>query len=176
MVKELYMVENYRVGRNTMALLSYRDPQFQTKILDVEGGFKTREPAKDLLHKGCIEDSSTYYGRSIATIYFTSYVSNSPILISQVDGVIAVPIYVHKQETCCWLFLQHLAYVEKISINRCLVVFTNQDELELNVPATTVYEQVKKAGLILIRHCSKKQFNFTINPKSKQRRIIRNKK
>ncbi|WP_053073759.1 competence protein ComK [Bacillus sp. LL01] len=170
MKKELHVVYQYRIGLTTMALLSHRHPQYQTQIKDMEGDFMTDDTAREILHRGCLDDSCTYDGRRIATIHFTNYIQKTPILIDQAEGIIAIPTHSPDQETCCWLFLHHLSHVESVSSTRCIVVFNNHDRLALNVSAITIYEQVKKAAVVLTRFCSNKQFNFSLNPKVKRSR------
>ncbi len=170
MDKDWNVIHQYRIGLSTMALFSHRHPQYQTMILDMEGKFITDETAREILHRGCLDDSCTYEGRRIATIHFTNYIQKTPILIDQAEGIIAIPTHSPDQEACCWLFLQHLSHVESVSSTKCIVYFNNHQYLELDVSAITVYEQVKKASVVLTRFCSNKQFNFSLNPKAKRSR------
>ncbi|MGD6870959.1 competence protein ComK [Sutcliffiella horikoshii] len=175
MGKEFQVIYQYQISLTTMALKAHRHPQYQTYIKDIEGDYMTDDTARDILHSGCLDDSSTYDGRRIATIHFTNYIQKTPILIDQAEGIIAIPTHSPDQEACCWLFLHHLSHVEAISPTRCVVVFNNHDRLILNVSAITIYEQVKKASVVLTRFCSNKQFNFSLNPKvnrsSKSRKV-----
>ncbi|WP_010200036.1 competence protein ComK [Bacillus sp. m3-13] len=170
MGKQMNVIQQYQISLTTMALLSNRHPQYQTKIIDIEGDFLTDETAREILHRGCLNDCCTYEGRRVATIYFTNYIQKTPILIDEAEGIIAIPTHSPDQDACCWLFLQHLKHVEAVSPTKCIVVFNNLEELVLDVSASTIYEQVKKASVILTRFCSSKQFNFSLNPKVKRSR------
>ncbi|MGD6831806.1 competence protein ComK [Sutcliffiella halmapala] len=163
------IVEDYEVSETTMALMVYAHPQHQTKILDLEGDFITSESSKDLLNHACLNEGCTAEGRRTATIMATNYIQKTPLLVNQVEGIIAIPTHSPDQHTCCWIFLHHVLQVTPITPAKCKITFQNYTEIELDVSAATIREQMKKASIVQTRFCSNQRYAFWLNPKPRRK-------
>lgn len=155
------IINDYMISLSTIAIVPHRHPQYQTMIIDVEGIFYTSERSEQIISRSCITNGASYNGRRDAAIYLLNYIQKTPILISEADGMIAIPTHSPDREECAWIFYHHIKKVKTNEKNGCIIQFHNYRNLELKVSSQTMRQQIHKAAVIYSIFCIKKiHFSF----------------
>ncbi|NLP51850.1 hypothetical protein HC179_14165 [Bacillus sp. RO1] len=94
------IVNDYMINKSTIAIEPHVHPQYQTKIIDMEGVYYSSERPAEILGRSCVKYGATFDGRRDAATKLTNFIQKTPVLISEVYGIIALPTHSPDHSQC----------------------------------------------------------------------------
>ncbi|QFT90842.1 Competence transcription factor [Bacillus sp. THAF10] len=158
----MQITNDYTITENTIAIEPHIHPQYQTKITDLEGTFYTSERPIEILARSCIHFGASYDGRREATIKLTNFVQKTPVLISEVIGIIALPTHSPDHPDCTWIMYHQIKEVIQTNTNtHCYLRFHNYTELQIPISSQTMRQQTQKAAVIYSIFCTEQRIKYS---------------
>ncbi|CAG9621235.1 competence protein ComK [Sutcliffiella rhizosphaerae] len=158
----MQIINDYTITENTIAIEPHIHPQYQTKISDLEGTFYTSERPIEILARSCIHFGASYDGRREAAIKFTHFIQKTPVLISEVLGIIALPTHSPDHPDCTWIMYHQIKEVIHTSTShQCHLLFHNYKKLQIPISSQTMRQQTQKAAVIYSIFCTGQRIKFS---------------
>lgn len=155
------VLEEYYMNSTTIALLPHFHPVYQTKIINWEGEYLTKDRPFEILARSCLELGADYDGRRRAIVAKTNYKQKTPIHLSESLGLIAVPTRSPESIECAWIMYHHIHTVFPTGVKKCKIRFHNGLQIELNISAASMQQQIQKAAVIYSLFCTDQHLNFS---------------
>ncbi|PYZ94910.1 competence protein [Salipaludibacillus keqinensis] len=142
--------DDYRITKDTMALLpSYQDGS-RTLVYETTKRIYVNQTSKEIVNNGCLEGFSSYDGRRMAAIYQTGKNYNVPIAINPYKNIFAFPTNSPSNYDCIWLFYHHIQDISSAKNNPKHSIVTMSDNAHILVPVSSF---TLKKKMYLTSHC-----------------------
>ncbi|WP_223701125.1 competence protein ComK [Sutcliffiella deserti] len=155
------IISEYTISHTTIAILPNLHPEYQTMIIDMEGIFYTKDRSGVILNRSCLKYGASYDGRKEAATHLTNYVQKTPILISEVEGIIALPTHSPEHEDCAWILYHQIKEIKPSKRTCCMIKFHNYTELEVKISSQTMRQQIQKASVIYSIFCTEQRISYS---------------
>ncbi|QFT90820.1 Competence transcription factor [Bacillus sp. THAF10] len=134
--------------------------------------FYTTDRPIDILARSCIQFGASYDGRREATIKLTNYVQKTPVLISEVLGIIALPTHTPEHPDCTWIMYHQIKEVIQTNTNtHCTLRFHNYTKLEIPISTQTMRQQTQKAAVIYSIFCTEQRISYSFVVDGRKRKV-----
>jgi competence protein ComK len=155
------ILNDYMISQSTIAIVPHFHPQYQTKIIDVEGVYYSSDRPSGILSRSCFKFGASYDGRREAAMHLTNFIQKTPILISEVLGIIALPTHSPDHDDCAWIMYHQIKEVMQTKRTYCLLRFHNYTELEVSISSQTMRQQIHKAAVIYSIFCTEQRISYS---------------
>ena len=132
----------YIITEKTLALLPIDK---KTRVLEWEKDFIIEEKIIQIIEHNCILNGSTLEGRRKGSSYLIGASYKPPIIIDEMKRIILVPTLSNKNPNCKWFVLDNILKYYINSSNRVVIMFKNDQKLELDLCYTNFDKQVLRA-------------------------------
>lgn len=134
---------DYEFNKGTLAIL----PNGEEASVVYEDFNKydiTKNPYK-IMEESCMYYGSTYYGRKDSSKYLLGAEYKVPILVDELNNLIALPTTSPFSKDCIWLSLTRIKKIEKVSDFVTKIIFDN--DLSVNIPCSyrSIESQISRA-------------------------------
>ncbi|RBW68855.1 competence protein ComK [Bacillus taeanensis] len=150
--------DGYEISKGTMAIFSAAHESYGSKILDLSGEYFSEKIPMELIRSGCLDGGSTYEGRKKAVIYHTNICEKIPIPISLLENIYAFPTHAPIQFENVWIFYHHVKEIRPFK-NKSIVVFKNNQTLELGVSFYVLKKQIERTAYCEFRFSQGRTYN-----------------
>jgi competence protein ComK len=121
------ILNTYVITSETMALVPKFDHygNLHTLVYETSETFIVKKSPTQIVKESCVFYGSGYSGRLEAAKRI--FVNNKmlPIMISEILGIVFIPIHSPQNPKCIWIAYNHIKWLEKEQIKRTKVWMTN---------------------------------------------------
>lgn len=118
----------------------------KSKVVECTGEvIYSKMTVMEVLEESCIVYGSDYNGRIRAARRIFSYDKKTPLLVSQLDYIMAVPTESPDNDECIWLFSKHIDSTST-SRGQTFVHFTNGSKIEVNCSYEVLHKQLERGA------------------------------
>ncbi|MBB6453992.1 competence protein ComK [Salirhabdus euzebyi] len=144
-------VNDYRINRNTMAIIPLYGSTFNCKILEPNKEIYCTKTIEQLMEEACIDGGATYIGRRQAMEKLLRTKSKLPIPVNPSNGVFFFPNRSPKERNCCWLSFFHIKdFVKhKQDVTHTELILHDDTILVLDTSYSSVRRQMNLTGLAI---------------------------
>lgn len=132
----------YIINDKTLALLPLGK---KTKILEWDKDFIVEESIINIIEHNCILNGSTLEGRRKGSSYLIGASYKPPIIIDEMKRIILIPTHSNKNPNCKWFILDNILKYYLNTSNKVVVMFKNNQKLELDLCYANFDKQVLRA-------------------------------
>jgi competence protein ComK len=132
---------DYLIRKETMALDTAFDPEYQTVIYDQDGVFRSRKSKLELLRDACIHYRMCDFEGVLKGTKQIFNFNKAPIVVG--DGLIATPTKSPRSYDCQFIFLANIIDFDATA-DGLYVTFSNQQQLKLNCSVHTFQKQFSR--------------------------------
>lgn len=134
---------DYEFNKGTLAIIPNGE-ESSTIYEDFNQYDVDKDPFK-IMEDSCIYYGSTYNGRKDSSKYLLGAEYKVPILVDELNNIIALPTTSPFSKDCIWLSLTRIKKIDRVSDFITKVVFDN--DLSINVPCSyrSVESQISRA-------------------------------
>ncbi|MDD2377487.1 MAG: competence protein ComK [Bacilli bacterium] len=142
------MRDSYEINRGTLAIIPVTDKISQ--VIEDENQFLVRKSTTKIIDESCKFFGSSYLGRKDGTKRLIGVTYKAPIIVCESSGIIFFPTSSPRFDNCHWISLNNLKdYTKhKTDINKCIVTFKNDKEIQLNLSFFILENQIYRATML----------------------------
>ena len=134
---------DYEFNKGTLAII----PNGENNSLVYEdfNQYNVEKNPYSIMEESCIYYGSTYSGRKDSSKYLLGAEYKVPILVDELNNIIALPTTSPFSKDCIWLSLNRIKKIDRVSDFVTKVVFDN--DLNLNIPCSfrSIESQISRA-------------------------------
>lgn len=137
------------ITERTAAIYPSYDGVHQSKVVDCSGEvIYSKKTVKEVLEESCIVHGSDYKGRIRAVRRVLSYDRKTPLLVSLMDYILAIPTQSPDNDDCIWLFCRHV-HSTTVACGKTFVHFTNGLKMEVNCSYDVLHRQLQRGAVTM---------------------------
>ncbi|WP_404469075.1 competence protein ComK [Sutcliffiella horikoshii] len=167
------IVNEYLINQRTIAIQPHLHPQYQTKIIDMEGIYYTSERPAEILARSCVKYGATFDGRRDVAMKLTNFIQKTPLLVAEVYKIIALPTHSPEHKDCAWIMFHQIMEVIHTKQSICRLKFHNHTEIEFPVSSQTIRQQIQKAAVIYSIFCTELKISYSFIITDGKKRTVR---
>ncbi|WP_102026468.1 competence protein ComK [Salirhabdus sp. Marseille-P4669] len=147
----MVILKDYKINRNTMALLHVPSAEYQTRILEKDKEIYCTKTSMQLIKEACISGGSTYIGRKKAMEKILRVKSKLPIPINPTEGLFFFPNMSPKEHNCTWISFFNINDYKKFGndITKTEVVLSDNRKIIVNTSFMSMNRQFGLCGLVI---------------------------
>lgn len=137
-------MKEYIINKNTLVVIPLDDKS--SRVVEVKKEFIVYKSVLNIIKKSCIYYGSSYNGRVYGSKYMLNKSSKIPIIISEINNLIAFPTKSPRNKKCCWLLLNNIKHYNKIDINQTIIRFSCGKSMKIGVSYRIIDNQVLQSS------------------------------
>lgn len=136
----------YGINTHTMIILPmYYNGKVYSRIIELNGEFHSPSKPIDIIKRNCLDNGCDYEGMVNGSRYILGKYQKVPIVIDAENQICFFPTVSPEQADCIWINPIHIHQFKSLDKKRMLVVFKNNQAIEVPVSEHTFTNQISRA-------------------------------
>ncbi len=134
---------DYEFNKGTLAIIP--NGEEDSLVYEDFNKYNINKNPYRIMEDSCMYYGSTYYGRKDSSKYLLGAEYKVPILVDELNNLIALPTTSPFSKDCIWLSLTRIKKIEKVSDFVTKIIFDN--DLSVNIPCSyrSIESQISRA-------------------------------